>query len=171
MSRKKILMLILVCIMSLGIISCDKNEANKENVQNETQKVDSSAENAREETKNTSKKKVYIEKLNDIENGLSDLDSLYAGNTIEMKAAAEEEWTRWDKALNEIYKELKNDLPEDKFKELEKEEVQWIKDRDKKAKQSSLELKGGTAEQLAYTSSLAESTKERCYELVNKYME
>jgi len=44
-------------------------------------------------------------------------------------------------------------------------------ERDDKAKKASLEYKGGTAEQLVYTSSLAQTTKERCYELVEKYMQ
>lgn len=37
--------------------------------------------------------------------------------------------------------------------------------------QNSEEYKGGTFEFVAYNISLYESTKDRCYELVNEYME
>lgn len=117
-----------------------------------------------------SKKQIYKKKLDDTKAGLKDLEDLYAGNTIEMKSAASQEYERWDKALNEIYGVLKQQLSSDDMNKLKEEQIKWISDRDAKAKKESLEYEGGTAEQLIYTSSLAKTTKERCYELVEKYM-
>jgi uncharacterized protein YecT (DUF1311 family) len=117
-----------------------------------------------------SEKQIYKNKLDNIQLGLKDLDTLYAGNTIEMKSAASQEYERWDKALNEIYGVLKQQLSSDDMSKLKAEQIKWISDRDVKAKEESLEYQGGTAEQLVYISSLAETTKERCYELVDKYM-
>lgn len=117
-----------------------------------------------------SEKQIYKNKLDNIQLGLKDLDTLYAGNTIEMKSAASQEYERWDKALNEIYGVLKQQLSSDDMSKLKAEQIKWISDRNVKAKEESLEYQGGTAEQLVYISSLAETTKERCYELVDKYM-
>lgn len=135
----------------------EKNKAVKENSNDNT-------------TVQESKKQIYKKKLDDIQAGLKDLEGLYAGNTIEMKSAASQEYERWDKALNEIYGVLKQQLPANDMSKLKEEQIKWISDRDAKAKEESLEYQGGTAEQLIYTSSLAKTTKERCYELVEKYI-
>ena len=128
-------------------------------------------DNVNTKTTQESKKQIYNNKLDNIQLGLKDLTDLYAGNTIEMKSAASQEYERWDKALNEIYGVLKQQLSTDDMSKLKKEQIKWISDRDDKAKKASLEYKDGTAEQLVYTSSLAQTTKERCYELVEKYMQ
>ena len=70
----------------------------------------------------------------------------------------------------EIYNKLKETLPRDEFIELQKEEISWIAQKEKDAQAAGKEYEGGTAQGLAYSSSLAKSTKDRCYELVNKYM-
>jgi uncharacterized protein YecT (DUF1311 family) len=57
------------------------------------------------------------------------------------------------------------------MKKLQSEEIQWITNRDAKAKEESSKYKGGTMEPLVYSISLVEITKERCYELVEKYMQ
>lgn len=167
MRYKNILVLLMTAFMSLGLVSCtNSNTETKAETSNQTE----SSSNNESESNKKSTKKEYQEKLDNIQKGLSDLDELYAGNTIDMEKAAEEERSRWDKALNETYDELKNQLSKEEMSELEKEEAQWIKDRDNTAKDESLKYEGGTAEQLTYTKSLAESTKKRCYELVDKYM-
>ncbi|SFD02305.1 lysozyme inhibitor LprI family protein [Clostridium uliginosum] len=101
---------------------------------------------------------------------MKDLEDLYGGSTLEMKSAASQEYQRWDNALNEIYDVLKQQLSSDEMNKLKKEEIKWISDRDNKAKKDSLKYEGGTAESLIYGTSLAQTTKERCYELVEKYM-
>ena len=117
-----------------------------------------------------SKKKLYILKLATIQAGLKDLDSLYAGSNVEMTAAASEEYKRWDDALNEIYGVLKTQLTKDEMSKLQKEEIQWIKYKEAKAKAEAEKMNGGTGASFEYFISLAKSTKDRCYELVNGYM-
>ena len=117
-----------------------------------------------------SKKQEYKTKLDNIEISLESLKEKDAGTTLEMREAASERFKQWDAALNEIYNVLKGQLSPSDMKKLQSEEIQWISNRDAKAKKESLEMKGGTMEPLIYTSSLQDTTKKRCYELVEKYM-
>lgn len=116
-------------------------------------------------------KKKYIDKLNNIEVGLKDLDKRYSGTTQEMKAAAGEAYNRWDSALNEIYGVLKQGLKPNVMNDLKNEQVKWITYRDNTAKKASEEHKGGTMEGLVYVDTQGNVTKEKCYELVEKYMQ
>ncbi|MGH4139903.1 lysozyme inhibitor LprI family protein [Clostridium sp.] len=120
--------------------------------------------------KEESKKQEYKTKLDNIEIALESLKEKDAGTTLDMREAASERLTQWDAALNEIYNVLKGQLSSADMKKLQSEETQWISNRDAKAKKESLEVKGGTMEPLIYTSSLQDTTKNRCYELVEKYM-
>ena len=123
------------------------------------------------EVKEESKKQEYINKLDNIEAGLKDLDKKDSGTTAERLAAAEERHKRWDTALNESYNVLKAQLSSSAMKKLQSEEIQWISDRDAKAKKAAEKIKGGTLDQVLYAASLADTTKKRCYELVEKYMQ
>lgn len=87
-----------------------------------------------------------------------------------MKEALGEAYKRWDDALNEIYGDLKQVLKPDIMKELTNEQINWITYRDNTAKKESQEFKGGTLEGVQYIESMGRVTKERCYELVEKYM-
>lgn len=119
---------------------------------------------------NASNKEEYIQKLNNIEKGLADLENLYDGPTSEMVEAALETHKRWDNALNDIYGVLKKQLPANEMSLLKEKQIKWIKYRDDTAKTDSLQYRGGTLEPLEYRLSLANTTKERCYELVEIYM-
>jgi uncharacterized protein YecT (DUF1311 family) len=124
-----------------------------------------------EKVKEESDKQKYKTKLDNVEIGLKYLKEKEAGTTMDMREAADEKYKRWDTALNEIYSVLKKQLSSSDMKKLQSEEIQWISDRDAKAKEDSLKYKGGTMEPLVYSISLFEITKERCYELVEKYMQ
>lgn len=116
-------------------------------------------------------KKKYIDKLNSIEAGIKkDFPSSYSDTTIKMKEALGQAYKRWDDALNDIYGDLKNELKPDVMKELKSEQINWITYRDNTAKKESEEFKGGTLEGVQYIDSMGRVTKERCYELVEKYM-
>ena len=140
-------------------------------------KLESKDENSSNLSKNTNDshsskntKAYYIEKLDNIEKGMSDLDEQYAGTTYDMRMAANEEYKRWDDALNEIYGVLKTQLSDSEMKALSKEEQKWIEEKERKASEEAKKYEGGTIAPVIHMSSLAKSTKERCYELVNKYM-
>ena len=116
-------------------------------------------------------KQEYLAKLDAVGAGLKELQSLYdSGVTASMREAANEEYERWDKALNEIYTELKQQLSGSEMADLKEKQLAWITYRDKSAKEASLKFEGGTMEPLEYVSVLAGVTKGRCYELVGKYM-
>ena len=117
-------------------------------------------------------KNEYINKLNLVEEGMSDLDYLYEnGITVELIEAEETKLKRWDDMLNEIYSLLKIQLTESEMKELKSKQLSWIEYRDTTANNEASEEGGGSLSTVVYYSSLARLTKERCYELVNTYME
>ena len=117
-------------------------------------------------------KNEYINKLNSVEEGMSDLDYLYEnGITVELIEAEGTKLKRWDDMLNEIYSLLKIQLTESEMKELKSKQLSWIEYRDTTANNEASEEGGGSLSTVVYYSSLARLTKERCYELVNTYME
>ena len=124
------------------------------------------------EVKQHSYKNEYINKLNLIEESMSDLDYLYeSGVTIDLVEAEGIRIKRWDDMLNEIYALLKVQLTEREMKELKNKQLNWIKYRDKTAdNEAYAESGGGSLYNVVYNGSLARLTKERCYELVNIYM-
>lgn len=116
-------------------------------------------------------KEKYLKQLNDIENSLSDLNNQYnSGTQTEMHEAKSEILKKWDNALNEIYGVLKKQLSANEMSSLKEEQRNWIKQRDQKAKEESSIFTGGTMETTIYVATQAQLTKERCYELVQKYM-
>ncbi|MFT5875558.1 MAG: hypothetical protein ACI8WT_004551 [Clostridium sp.] len=121
--------------------------------------------------KEESNKQEYKTKLDNVEIGLKYLKEKEAGTTMDMREAADEKYKKWDTALNEIYSVLKKQLSASDMEKLQSEEIKWISNRDAKAKEESSKYKGGTMEPLVYSLSLVEITKERCYELVEKYMQ
>jgi len=124
-----------------------------------------------ETVKNSGTKEKYLKQLNDIDNSLSDLNNQYnSGTQTEMHEAKSEILSKWDNALNEIYGVLKKQLSADEMSSLKEEQRNWIKKRDQKAKEESSVFTGGTMEATIYVATQAQLTKERCYELVQKYM-
>ncbi|WP_438496139.1 lysozyme inhibitor LprI family protein [Paenibacillus sp. IHBB 3054] len=118
-----------------------------------------------------SMKQDYLQKLDKIEEGLTDLQALSdEGTTASMIEAADKEYGRWDAALNEIYQVLKQQLPKDEMAKLKEKQLNWITERDETAAKAAAEFEGGTMEPLEYAATQSEVTKERCYELVELYM-
>lgn len=128
--------------------------------------------NAEEQSSNSAgTKETYLSKLGEIESSLKEFDKVYeSGTQADMNKAKSETFERWDDALNEIYKELQQQLSERELNELKEKQLEWITQRDQIAKEKSKEAEGGTLELFLYASALADLTKERCYELVNNYI-
>lgn len=102
---------------------------------------------------------------------MSDLDYLYEdGITSELVEAEGTKLKRWDNMLNEIYSLLKTQLTESEMNNLRGKQRNWIKYRDMTADNEASEEGGGSLYTVIYNGSLARLTKERCYELVNTYM-
>ena len=124
-----------------------------------------------EQQKSASKKQEYLKKL---EAAKKKADTLISSDrntpTVVLKKEAEDRWQVWDSLLNDIYGDLKNQLPAEEMKDLQTEQRNWLVHRDGMALKASEKYKGGTAEQLEYVMVLADQTEQRCYELVNTYM-
>ncbi|MBQ9012990.1 MAG: DUF1311 domain-containing protein [Bacilli bacterium] len=118
-----------------------------------------------------SKGTLYIEKLDTLKR--LDEDTSHYGylSTIEMVNAGRESYERWDKILNDIYNDLKKNLPGNEMSKLKEDELAWIEDKEKTAEEKSKEYEGGSMEGIIYISTLVEMTQERCYFLVETYMQ
>jgi uncharacterized protein YecT (DUF1311 family) len=120
---------------------------------------------------NADKKKEYLKKLNDTKKEQDDIRRNSKGEiTYVLKKVEGDRFDVWDGLLNEIYEVLQKQLPSKEMEQLRKEQRKWITYRDKSAKEASLKYKGGTMEQLEYTTVLNNLTEERCFELVENYM-
>lgn len=160
--------------------SAENNDTEETDEQEDT--AEDTTEEPAEETPNTSgndeseepasRKEEYLTKLDEIDQEMKEMmENSTAGTTVEMKKEAEDRWLAWDGALNEIYAVLEEQLSEEEMGALRAEQRNWIKHRDSTAKQASLKYEGGTQENVEYTAVMAEVTRERCYELVNEYMQ
>lgn len=180
----KKLLLITLSITFIMLSACNKstNEANSESNNEPTQQIEnhSSTELEKEKpptdegkptdsTTRLSKKETYFQKLNEIKKELESMPE--ATTTVEMEEAQSEEYRIWDAALNEIYGVLKEQLSSEQMDKLRAEQQQWIKDRDEGAKEASLMYEGGSMESLEYVATQARLTEERCYELVEVYIQ
>ena len=124
--------------------------------------------NSESSQNNQSKKEEYLNKLSRVEAEVSKIS--FDGDTLQMKEASSKVLKKWDDALNEIYGVLKSQLSDSEMESLKIEQREWIAIRDASAEESASEFEGGTMYGLEYTEVLGRITKERCYDLVNKYM-
>ncbi|ASN06304.1 hypothetical protein CFK40_15390 [Virgibacillus necropolis] len=113
-------------------------------------------------------KEEYLKKLNKMEE--ADKHAEAKTTIVEMEEQEAERYKKWDAELNEIYGILKEQLSTEQMDKFRKEQRDWIKHRDKAAKEASLKYKGGSTESLEYVATQGSLTRERCYELVAKYM-
>lgn len=159
-------------IVSNNQVENSVDEDNKVKENGELEKADDTDEShdpAEEESE--SKGQEYLDKYDQLEKELKEsLEDKYSGTTIDMREAAGIEYSRWDDFLNEVYGVLQEQLSEEEIENVRTEQIEWLSIRDLKAEESAKEVEGGTMEPLVYTTSLAESTKERCYELITSYM-
>ena len=86
-----------------------------------------------------------------------------------MREAVAYEYRLWDAELNQIYQAIMAVLPDEETDTLRGLERRWIRERDTAAKQAAERYKGGTMENVEYTASLANSTRDRAYDLLDLY--
>lgn len=147
------------------------DEAETENSVETSEQQQSSEENFTD-IKTISLKEDFLLELNVTKAETAELrasptdDTTYAMKAIEGKL-----FNIWDGLLNEIYGILEDQLSAEDMEALRIEERAWIKYRDSTAKEASLKYKGGTQEQLEYVTVLNNITADRCFELVENYME
>ncbi|MDK0709657.1 DUF1311 domain-containing protein [Clostridium perfringens] len=138
-----------------------KEEKNKETSSNEVKNKKNSSNNATKE--------IYLKKLNEVEVA-SEAEGRLAdsGVTADMVTATGNQYKLWDEALNDIYGQLKTQLSETQMKELQRKQIEWIKYKENNAKEKAADH--GSMSSVIYNSVLTDLTKERCYYLVNNYM-
>ena len=76
----------------------------------------------------------------------------------------------YDDELNQIYDYLKQNLSKEKAKELEKSEMAWIKEKESNIAEIKKQYNGGSVLPLMVNSEVAKESKERCYYLIDNYM-
>lgn len=89
--------------------------------------------------------------------------------TYAMKSTAYNELKLWDSELNLIYNDILKLLSKSDAADLVAEERQWMKDRDSMAVEAAKKFAGGTLEGVEYMASLANTTRERAYQLAEVY--
>lgn len=124
-------------------------------------------------TKIEGRRSEFIEKLDNIQ---EEVDSLPikkhsdAGATNAIRSYYGILYDMYDKELNEIYVLLKEQLSPETMQNLQNEQIKWIEEKESAANKAADQYKGKTLEFVEFNSSLYQSTKDRCYELVNTYM-
>lgn len=149
--------------------SSGSTSGNSSSTSSSSKETSTNASNSAKSKKGSGTTKAqYEQKLKEIESNQTAFQS--ANTTLEMRQAANEEYKKYDKVLNEIYADLKSQLSSEEMSKLQKEETAWINTRDAKAEKDASKYEGGTLQPVEHITSLSNSTRDRCYELLEKYM-
>lgn len=132
-----------IFIYSSFLVGCS-NKVSEDKIENNNKLR---VEKSTNESNIALKKDMYLEKLDQLEG-----------------------FKEWDNMLNEVYSILEEDLSKENMDKLREEEKEWINIKEIKSKEAADKYKGGTIEPFMALSSLVDSTKRRCYQLVNEYM-
>jgi uncharacterized protein YecT (DUF1311 family) len=167
-------------------IPSDQNESNEAPSNNSDSQPENNIEERRQESlasiqkeldalpdKIVGNKQGFLERLDNLQKELDtlpDKEGSDSGATNAMKNYYGISYEKYDEALNAIYATLKKDLSPETMQDLQIKQLNWIDQKEAKAEEERLKYNGGTFENVALYISLYESTKERCYELVNEYM-
>ncbi|QTD39517.1 lysozyme inhibitor LprI family protein [Sporosarcina sp. Te-1] len=147
-----------------------ERKPHSDNASNETEETETNPSNEEPDKESTElTKEQYLQKLNEMEE--ADRNGEAGTTTVELENQETERYEKWDAELNRIYGILKEKLSPEQMDQLKEEQRAWMEQRDEEAKKSSLAYQGGTMESLEYVATQASLTRERCYELVAKYME
>lgn len=84
----------------------------------------------------------------------------------DMNYAAQQKYQIWDDALNQLWRDLKELLNEEEMQQLTAEELAWIEEKEAAALEAAAEYEGGSLYPMVYSTTLANLTRERVYELL-----
>ncbi len=90
-------------------------------------------------------------------------------NVYSIMTSAESELKMWESELNTIYSALLAALSDEEAAGLAQEQQEWMQNREARAAEKS--GKGGSMESLGYAAALVSLTRDRAYELVDRYEE
>lgn len=156
MKKKVITTLLMLGVLTFGMAGCQKEkteeEANKENTV--TQDQDSSVD--------------YGSYMATIEEQSDDIKYALENEVVtqtEMNEKSQELFELWDGALNYLWGELKNVLPEKEFEELRDEQRTWIAQKEEAVETAGKEFEGGSLYTMVVNTEAATITEKRVYEL------
>ena len=89
----------------------------------------------------------------------------------EMNEASSELYATWDSALNILWNELKEELPDDEFSKLLDEQREWIKAKEDAVAKAGAEYEGGSMYALVVNMEAADITEKRVNELYEMYQQ
>lgn len=147
---------------------------NNESTQAGDNTESNSAENPLNDLENQeADKEKYIDMLDDLDEELESLEEkAEEGSQEEMDESEDELYERWDVALNEVYDALRSELSDEEKEKLRKKQRDWVEKRDEYAKEEAVETENDDESySFILTEAKKEFTKERCYDLVEEYME
>lgn len=127
------------------------------------------AESAKDNT-TASLKEEYLQKLQDTKTKVDQIKP-EDSSTYALKAVEDYKYEIWDDLLNEIYRVLQEQLTDVEMDSLREKQREWIDYRDATALEASKKYEGGTQEHLEYSAVIAKLTEDRCYVLVEDYMQ
>lgn len=96
-------------------------------------------------------------------------DNQVESTAYSIKALADTELKLWETELSSIYMQIMDRLNSDEETALARDQRQWMNTRDAAAEKAAPQTSGGSIESAEYTASLAASTRQRAYDLLENY--
>lgn len=110
------------------------------------------------------------ERLEELDRQIQQMrDGQVESTAYSIKSLAETEMKLWETELNSIYTQIMEHLSADEQQALAKNQRQWMNGRDAQAEKAAPNSSGGSIESAEYTASLASSTRQRAYDLLESY--
>lgn len=154
--------------------SKESKGASNSSKNDESKSTSSKKENTKAESSLSKAKSEYLQKMKKIDGESKKLDKEYKtdeGSTQGgMNIISGKQAKLYDDELNQIYDYLKQNLSKEKAKELEKSEMAWIKEKESNIAEIKKQYNGGSVLPLMVNSEVAKESKERCYYLIDNYM-
>ena len=111
----------------------------------------------------------YRQRLEDLDTQIERIQSEeQESNVYSSMTSAESELKMWESELNAIYSALLQALPEEEASELVQEQQEWMQNREARAAECTGKA-GGSVENLGYAAALVSLTRDRAYELADRY--
>ena len=152
----------------------NKKESKEASDSSKKEESNSTSKNESSKAEGSKVKSQYIQRMKKIDSESKKLDKEYdsdRGSTqAGMNGISGEQAKLYDDELNEIYDYLKQNLSKEKAKELEKSEMAWIKEKESNIAEIKKQYEGGSVLPLMVNSEVAKESKERCYYLIDNYM-
>lgn len=173
MEAKKImkkLVLMLVLGIAIFVTGCGNEDAKTShesqtmedsNIARDTE-TESMTEAEQNDSSNYDDYMTSITKQSDIIKASLEQDTL---TQMDMNLKSQELYELWDDALNFLWGELKDSLPEEKFSKLLDEQRTWIAEKEKSVEKAGKEVEGGTMYPLVVNMEASKITEKRVYEL------